>query len=146
MHAIDGGNLLLEIQQNSDTTYRVYDWGRMGLDGKPRAMHVEQSLASLEANTAGTPSLVRITGKQVVLADCREFRISRYQLAVGEKLGFRAGEEARVLAVTAGRVAVAGRELALGDNALLPFGSSCDFSARTESTVLVTDHFSSLEK
>jgi len=146
MHAIDGGNLILEIQQNSDTTYRVYDWGRMGLDGKPRAMHIEQSLASLEANTAGTPSLVRTTGKQVVLADCREFRISRYQLAAGEKLGFQAGEEARLLAVTAGRVAVAGRELALGDNALLPFGSSCDFTALTESTVLVTDHFSSLEK
>jgi mannose-6-phosphate isomerase len=58
MHAIDGGNLILEIQQNSDTTYRVYDWGRVGLDGKPRAMHVEQSMASLEANTAGAPELV----------------------------------------------------------------------------------------
>jgi hypothetical protein len=37
VHAIDGGNLILEIQQNSDTTYRVYDWGRVGLDGKPPA-------------------------------------------------------------------------------------------------------------
>src|SRR6188768_624099 len=146
MHAIDGGNLILEIQQNSDTTYRVYDWGRMGLDGKPRAMHVEQSLASLEANTAGTPSLVRTQEKQTVLADCREFRISRYQLAAGEKLGFRAGEEARLLAVTAGRVAVDDRELALGDNVLLPFAGSYDFIAGIESTVLVTDHFSSLEK
>ena len=36
VHAIDGGNLILEIQQNSDTTYRVHDWGRAGLDGKPR--------------------------------------------------------------------------------------------------------------
>ncbi|MEK9633930.1 MAG: type I phosphomannose isomerase catalytic subunit, partial [Opitutae bacterium] len=33
LHAIDAGNLILEIQQNSDTTYRVYDWGRLGLDG-----------------------------------------------------------------------------------------------------------------
>jgi mannose-6-phosphate isomerase len=146
MHAIDGGNLILEIQQNSDTTYRVYDWGRMGLDGKPRAMHVEQSLASLEANTAGTPSLVRSKEKQAILADCREFRICRYQLATGEKLSFRAGEEARLLAVTAGRVAVDGRELALGDNVLLAFTGNYDFAARTDSTVLVTDHFSSLEK
>src|SRR6478736_5543464 len=102
MHAIDGGNIILEIQQNSDTTYRVYDWGRLGLDGKPRAMHVEQSMASLEANTAGTPQLMRTADKHAVLADCREFRISRHQLAKGEKLTFRPGEEARLLAVTAG--------------------------------------------
>jgi len=146
MHAIDGGNLILEIQQNSDTTYRVYDWGRMGLDGKPRAMHVEQSLASLEANTAGTPNLVRTREKQALLADCREFRISRHQLAKGEKLGFPAGVEARLLAVTAGRIAGAGHELELGDNVLLPFAGSFDFTALSESTVLVTDHFSSLEK
>jgi mannose-6-phosphate isomerase len=147
MHAIDGGNIILEIQQNSDTTYRVYDWGRMGLDGKPRAMHVEQSMASLEANTAATPRLVRTAEKQVVLADCPEFRISRHNLAKGEKLAFRAGEEARLLAVTTGRVAAgAGQELALGDNVLLPFAGSFDFTALADSTVLVTDHFSSLEK
>ena len=39
IHAIGGGNLILEIQQNSDTTYRVYDWGRKGLDGKKRTSH-----------------------------------------------------------------------------------------------------------
>jgi len=44
IHAIDAGCLILEIQQNSDTTYRVYDWGRVGLDGKPRELHIEQSL------------------------------------------------------------------------------------------------------
>ncbi|MBL4575028.1 MAG: class I mannose-6-phosphate isomerase, partial [Opitutaceae bacterium] len=48
IHAIDGGNLILEIQQNSDTTYRVYDWGRVGLDGVPRQLHVEKSLKSID--------------------------------------------------------------------------------------------------
>jgi mannose-6-phosphate isomerase len=42
IHAIGGGNLILEIQQNSDTTYRVYDWGRVGLDGTPRQLHIEE--------------------------------------------------------------------------------------------------------
>ena len=42
IHAIDAGNLILEIQQNSDTTYRVYDWGRAGLDGKPRDLHIQE--------------------------------------------------------------------------------------------------------
>ena len=44
IHAITAGVMLAEIQQNSDTTYRVYDYNRMGLDGKPRALHVEKSI------------------------------------------------------------------------------------------------------
>ena len=39
---------ILEIQQNSDTTYRVFDWGRRGLDGKLRELHVEESLQSID--------------------------------------------------------------------------------------------------
>ena len=39
------GVTILEVQQNSDTTYRLYDWGRVGLDGKPRETHVEEALA-----------------------------------------------------------------------------------------------------
>jgi len=52
LHAIDGGSLILEIQQNSDTTYRVHDWGRTGLDGKPRALQIEQSLRAINWNAA----------------------------------------------------------------------------------------------
>lgn len=48
VHALGAGLLIFEIQQNSDTTYRVFDWNRVGLDGKPRALHVEQSLASID--------------------------------------------------------------------------------------------------
>jgi len=44
LHAITAGVMLAEIQQNSDTTYRVYDFNRLGFDGKPRPLHVEKSL------------------------------------------------------------------------------------------------------
>lgn len=44
LHAILGGLIIAEIQQNSDTTYRVYDWGRVGHDGKPRPLHVDKAL------------------------------------------------------------------------------------------------------
>lgn len=43
VHAIGAGNLILEVQQNSDTTYRISDWGRIGADGKSRVLHVEQA-------------------------------------------------------------------------------------------------------
>lgn len=44
LHAIMGGLLIAEIQQNSNTTYRVYDWGRVGSDGQPRPLHVDKAL------------------------------------------------------------------------------------------------------
>ena len=45
LHAILGGILIAEIQQNSNTTYRVYDWNRVGADGRPRPLHIDKSLA-----------------------------------------------------------------------------------------------------
>jgi mannose-6-phosphate isomerase len=64
VHAIGAGLVIFEIQQNSDTTYRVFDWNRVGLDGKPRALHVKQSLASIDFNDF-EPSLAagRFAGK-----------------------------------------------------------------------------------
>jgi mannose-6-phosphate isomerase len=50
VHAIGAGLVIFEIQQNSDTTYRVFDWNRAGLDGQPRELHVPQSLASIDFN------------------------------------------------------------------------------------------------
>lgn len=81
IHAICKGVCLLEIQQPSDTTYRVYDYGRPGMDGKPRELHVDEALlvsnfgphppARLEAQ----PSPVRASVE--VLADTPAYRIER---------------------------------------------------------------------
>jgi mannose-6-phosphate isomerase len=57
VHAIGEGLVIFEIQQNSDTTYRVFDWNRAGLDGQPRELHISQSLASIDFNDF-EPSLV----------------------------------------------------------------------------------------
>lgn len=58
VHAIGAGLVIFEIQQNSDTTYRVFDWNRVGLDGKPRELHVAQSLESIDFEDH-EPSLIR---------------------------------------------------------------------------------------
>lgn len=44
VHALGPGLLIYEIQQSSDTTYRLYDWGRMGLDGTPRELHIDKGV------------------------------------------------------------------------------------------------------
>lgn len=57
VHAIGAGLVIFEIQQNSDTTYRVFDWNRVGLDGRPRELHLAQSMASIDF-TDFEPALV----------------------------------------------------------------------------------------
>ncbi len=47
VHAIGKGILLAEVQQSSDLTFRLYDWGRVGTDGKPRQLHIEQALSCI---------------------------------------------------------------------------------------------------
>ena len=141
MHAIDAGNVILEIQQNSDTTYRVYDWGRMGLDGKPRTLHVRESLESLSANTAPSPKLLRAADGADVLVRCREFVIRRHTIAAGERLEFAARQQARIVSVVDGSLD-GGAGVHLGDTLLLPYAGSYSFVARTSATVLITEDFS----
>lgn len=66
VHAIGAGIVIFEIQQNSDTTYRVFDWNRVGLNGEPRALHVAESLASMDFNDF-EPTLVQsqFTGSDI---------------------------------------------------------------------------------
>ena len=101
VHAIDAGNLILEIQQNSDTTFRVYDWGRVGIDGLPRQLHIAQSLRSIDW-TDFEPAPLRAAPTSGVIAECAEFRIRRVVLGVGERLHLRAGEQPRLVSVVSG--------------------------------------------
>jgi mannose-6-phosphate isomerase len=143
IHAIDAGNLILEIQQNSDTTYRVYDWGRLGLDGKPRQMHVNESLKSIRWDDF-EPAPVRGENRSAVIADAREFRIRRVPLAAGETIRVSAGEQARILSVVSGAVKVSesGEVISRGDNVVLPYAGAFTFEAPEPALLLMTENFS----
>ena len=64
-HAVGAGNVLVEIQQNSDTTYRVYDWDRVDDNGKPRQLHVDQALQSIDFDDVA-PTLIEPQGELLV--------------------------------------------------------------------------------
>ena len=55
LHAIGKGIVVAEVQQNSNVTYRVYDYGRLGADGKPRALHIEKALDVTDRRPAKAP-------------------------------------------------------------------------------------------
>jgi mannose-6-phosphate isomerase len=76
-HAIGGGNLLLEVQQNSDTTYRVFDWNRVDDHGKPRQLHLNQALQSIDFNDVA-PKLIQPSGETLVRHEL--FEIQKWSL------------------------------------------------------------------
>ncbi|NQU40284.1 MAG: class I mannose-6-phosphate isomerase [Lentisphaerae bacterium] len=85
VHAIGEGCLILEVQQNSNTTYRVYDWDRVGADGRPRELHIEKALQVIDwqLNPAdGKPSapVVKGANREQDLLVTPYFRFSRLNL------------------------------------------------------------------
>ena len=143
MHAIDAGNLILEIQQNSDTTYRVYDWGRVGLDGAPRQLHLEESLQSIDFDDYEPETLKIVPGAQT-LADCKEFRIRRFELMPGdEALELPAGESARLIHILSGALTdlTSGLRLTKGNNYLQAYVTGASLRAEEPATLLLTDRF-----
>lgn len=79
IHAIGPGILLYEVQQSSNVTYRLYDWNRMGLDGKPRELHIEKGVQV--ANVDSVPQVTHPQGELVVEGDY--FRTLRHTLQGG---------------------------------------------------------------
>ena len=142
IHAIDGGNLILEIQQNSDTTYRVYDWGRIGLDGKPRQIHIEESLKSIDFNDFEPKPIQPEAGDQL-LADSPVFKLEKREIRTGQTLSFKGGEEPRLVGVTSGRLldSADGAVIEKADNVLLPYATDFNFKAETDTIAVVTSGF-----
>jgi len=120
LHAIGAGFLIHEIQQNSDTTYRVFDWNRLGLDGKPRELHIEESLASIDFGDA-EPGMDVPSGS--VIAECEFFRVEKLVLAAGEKAGNRDAGRFSIFSVAEGAVTCGSLHFfKKGDFFLLPQG------------------------
>jgi mannose-6-phosphate isomerase len=117
LHAIGAGFLIHEIQQNSDTTYRVFDWNRLGLDGQPRELHVEESLASIDFADF-EPGMDAPDG--TVIAECDYFRVEKLVLGAGESAGNRVAGRFSIFSVVAGEVACGDGIFSEGDFFLLP--------------------------
>lgn len=114
VHAIGGGNVIFEIQQNSDTTFRVFDWNRTDA-GKSRALHVAESLRSIDFADVEPTLVAARTG---LLADDPLFRVEHWQLDEPR----RAELEGRfaVLGCVSGKFDCAGVVRGPGEFCLLP--------------------------
>lgn len=125
LHAIMGGLLIAEIQQNSNTTYRVYDWNRMGHDGKPRPLHVDRALDVINfkqvepaicpptpiapSATTSTSSVSAINGvRRALLCETPYFVTERVEMEAGAVFNDRCdGSTFEIWGTITGEVAVA---------------------------------------
>jgi mannose-6-phosphate isomerase len=136
VHALGAGLVIFEIQQNSDTTYRVFDWNRPGLDGKPRELHIPQSLASIDFKDF-EPSLLPLacaqTGAQRGRPLVRDalFTAEAHQASAGASVPLRPNKM-QIIGLLAGQAQVRNGEVPL---ALAP-GQFCLVPASLAQVVL----------
>lgn len=116
IHAIGAGNVIIEVQQNSDTTYRVFDWNRLGLDGQPRELHIEPSRQSIIFEDFEPGFLPR---DRTPLIECPYFRVERMTIPPSGAEGHQAGEFA-IFTPLEGAVECAGAQFTPGHFFLLP--------------------------
>ena len=149
VHAIGDGLVIFEIQQNSDTTYRVFDWNRVGLDGQPRELHVAQSLASIDFNDF-EPKIVPAIYRQATgfkFLQLVEDPLFTVQEMLFESPGsvMLSGRFLRIIAVVTGSAAIIGGginslELRSGQFCLIPAClSNVEIKTRGPATFLIAE-------
>lgn len=118
VHAIGGGNIILEIQQNSDTTFRVYDWDRVdSKTGEPRQLHVEPSLECIDFSDV-EPAFAQPHGTR--LLRCSYFDLERLSIYEDEHQEVTVGPERFLYGfVSSGKWIIEGRELDRGTSFFL---------------------------
>jgi mannose-6-phosphate isomerase len=119
IHAIGPGILLYEVQQSSDVTYRLYDWNRMGLDGKPRELHIEKGVQV--SNVEALPDITHPTDELMV--NGTYFQTLRHHLN-DESLTLNTNGHFHALTCIAGNITVEhpvnNFEMKIGQTALVP--------------------------
>ena len=120
LHAIGAGLLIYEIQQNSDTTYRVYDWNRPGLDGSMRELHVEESLQCIDFDDI-EPDMDLPEG--VLLTNCEHFRLERHEVNPGDSIEGQLEGRFAIGTIVSGELSVGGNNLVEGDFFIVPAGT-----------------------
>lgn len=129
IHAIGAGFLIHEIQQNSDTTYRVFDWNRKDSNGNPRDLHIEESLACIDFKDTKAEIETPI---DKTLVSCPYFTTTLHRLSTGETIGNPNPDQFSLITVVSGSL---DHIYAIGQTILLP-KSSEPLTASELTTVL----------
>ena len=120
LHAIGAGNFLAEIQQTSDITYRVYDFGRKDAHGKPRELHVEQAKDAIDYRVwPEYRSSYDTTQPTTQLVNCPYFTVYRIVVQVAQRVDFQCDSFVVVVCLW-GEANINGMQIHQGETILVP--------------------------
>ncbi len=128
IHSIGKGNLILEIQETSDITYRIYDYDRKDAKGNPRQLHIEESIEAVNFKDidGGDPTKIpQIKNKQTVLVDCNHFTTTAINVEQSYFLNLKERDSFTIVVVIEGEAILSsdyGEDFLLskGQTALIP--------------------------
>lgn len=126
VHALGAGLVIAEIQQASNTTFRLFDWNRVGQDGQPRPLHIEQSLAvtDYDRGPVEPQSLSPLPNVSERLVECDKFVFDRHCVASGDSAAFSDTAGFRIVSLIAGAGRLVGEgydeAMTVGTTLLLP--------------------------
>ncbi|MEX0585982.1 MAG: type I phosphomannose isomerase catalytic subunit [Pirellulales bacterium] len=109
VHALGAGLLVAEIQQSSDTTYRLFDWNRVGPDGKPRALHVDEALGAIDFNRGPVSTQAPQPTERPLaerLVECPYFVLDRLQMPANTSAPVGGDNRFHVLMLLAGAISL----------------------------------------
>lgn len=121
VHAIGAGNLIAEIQQNSNVTYRLYDYGRRDKDGNLRTLHVEKGLRAAVRGKPTPHEMLRHADGTRTLGRCSYFEVRELPVC-GKSVRTCRADSYQYLLVVEGQVTMAGVLLEAGEGVFLPAG------------------------
>ena len=146
VHALGQGLLVAEIQQSSNTTFRLFDWNRVGADGKPRELHLERGLAVTDFERGPVQPQIPESTEQVHvrrIVECDKFVMDRLTIDQSRPIGGDGG--CHILAVVDGSANVegdvSGQPLAFGQTMLVPASCGEIVLSPTDASAVILDMY-----
>lgn len=140
IHAIGKGNVIAEIQQNSNVTYRLYDYGRVGKDGKPRELHIEKGVMASNFQKSEPRKIPACSDGTRLLGSCEYFAVKEIKLS--KAMTLRADEKSyHTLVVVDGEARISNAQnmekINLGETVFIPANMG-EYTLSGKATILLT--------
>ncbi len=140
VHAIGAGNLIAEIQQNSNVTYRLYDYGRVGKDGKTRELHIDKGVSCSDTRKARGRKICKCSDGTRMIGSCEYFQVKEVSLEEKEICLLADEKSYHSLVMTEGEATISygNKEVSVfaGEAVFIPAGLG-EYSITGTGTVLI---------
>lgn len=145
VHLLGSDNIVLEIQENSDSTYRLNDWNRLDASGNSRELHIEEAIDSIDFANPSVEPILENDSAERILCNHKSFKMVRFLMNAGERLLLKQNISPKIISLVSGELDCSGVALSGVQSALAPFCAEILICAKKDSLFLITENFSNLK-